>query len=145
MKKLIIPAVLLLMVGVGLFFGWDSIQSNMYLSKDNITKEVDKESAGYLTVPKDKDFLVFFYDLETCEKCETYIQELQKYETNKEAFPVYKVNVAKLKTNTLEESLFLDRSQPSVIHVRDAEEFYRYIGGFASDKLPNKKKEIQKF
>lgn len=138
-KKILIPVILILVVALLAFLKWDTIERSLYLSKNNISSEMKKDPASYVSVAKDgSDYLVYFFDLETCEKCGDYTEELKTYEKNNDSFPIYKVDLSKLKAEVLSDVLFVDPSQPYIFHIKSGDVFYSYVGGFSADKLPNK-------
>lgn len=138
-KKVLISVILILILALLTFLKWDTIEQSLYLSKNNISSDMEKDPTSYITTIKDEgEYLVYFYDLEICEKCGEYTQELRKYEKNKESFPIYKVDLSKLKAEVLSDALFVDPNQPYIFHVKTGAVHKSYTGVFTADKLPNK-------
>lgn len=128
------------LAGALVFF---TVNQSVYVKRNNITTKTEKEISTYLE-QKPKDYLVYFYDKDDCDTCGAYSKELKKYEKKDKALPVFKVTSREKNEIKLENDIFVDRRYPTVIHVVDGVEEFRYVGSFPIDKLPLKGETAKK-
>lgn len=121
---------LALVVAGGLI--WSQLQ---YTNQENISKEMEKEVTAYLA-QEETEYLVYFYDKDFCETCGDYNKELKRYEKKEGALPVYKTTGKEETTIAFENDLFVDKRYPTVVHVKNGEELFRYVGAYPIDSLP---------
>lgn len=127
-KKIIVGLgiFVLLAVGIAVLSGVD---------KQDITKDVKKGTDAYLN-QQEQEYLVYLYNHKDCGNCKNYKVELKKYQDSKGALPIYKVKSGFLLESVVENELFLDSRYPTLIHVVNNVEKYRYVGTFLSNELP---------
>lgn len=138
-NKIILISFITILLFTGLFFGKDIsnfLSKKIYLTNNDITKEVAQVTENYLTSIPINEYLVLFYNEENCTTCNDYFYEMIAYEKQDSRLAVYKVNLERLESNSIENELFMDPSIPTIVHVKNNEEFYRYMGAFPIEQLP---------
>ena len=137
---IIAGAALVVVLGGGVL-----VNQMKYVNQNNLSNKMEKEITTYLD-QKESEYLVYFYDKVYCETCGDYNKELKNYEKKEGALPVYKATGKEETTLAFEEDLFVDKRYPVVVHVKDGEEYFRYVGAYPINSLPLKtdKKEEAK-
>lgn len=141
---LISAAVVIILAIVIIFVKMDDIENSMYLHSKNITNDVSEKTDVYLK-EKDNEYLVYLYSEKNCKDCVSYIKDLKKYEESKDAYPIYKINLDKLKQNKVENELFVHTENPVIFVVKGGEKVFQYTGKYDTSKLANKVKDIDNF
>lgn len=132
--------VIVVALGGGVF-----IHQMQYVNQNNISKKMDKEITAYLD-QKEAEYFVYFYDKDFCKTCGDYDKELKNYEKKEGALPVYKATGKEETALAFENDLFVDKRYPVLVHVKDGEEYFRYVGAYPIDSLPlaTTKEEVNK-
>lgn len=94
----------------------------------------EEQSTAALFEQDKEEYLIYVHPSE-CGTCADYLSTLSNYRQTENALPLFVVQSGKV-TEELEQELYVNLSQPEMIHVKDNTEIKRLVGEFKLDQLP---------